>query len=81
MELLDTVELMKSSDYKDRFRAEYYQTKIRAEKLQLTIEKYRNNELNFTPVCSLELLAKQYKAMVDYLFILEHRARVEDIKL
>lgn len=30
-DLKDTVELMTSSDYKDRFRAEYWQTKIRAE--------------------------------------------------
>lgn len=29
MELKDTVELMNSDDYKDRFKAEYYQTKIR----------------------------------------------------
>jgi hypothetical protein len=29
MELQDTVELMNSSDYKDRFKAEYWQAKIR----------------------------------------------------
>ena len=29
MELEDTIELMKSSDYKERFKAEYLQTKIR----------------------------------------------------
>ena len=29
MELKDTIELMTSDDYKDRFRAEYWQTKIR----------------------------------------------------
>ena len=29
MELKDTVALMESDDYKDRFKAEYYQTKIR----------------------------------------------------
>ena len=34
MELKDTIELMKSNDYKDRFKAEYYQVKIRREKLQ-----------------------------------------------
>lgn len=34
MELNNTVELMNSSDYKDRFKAEYYQTKIRYEKLK-----------------------------------------------
>ena len=29
----DTIELMNSSEYKDRFKAEYYQLKIRYTKL------------------------------------------------
>lgn len=29
MELKDTIEMMTSDDYKERFKAEYYQTKIR----------------------------------------------------
>ena len=33
MELKDTVELMTSEDYKERFRAEYWQTKIRYDRL------------------------------------------------
>ena len=32
MELKDTIELMSSADWKDRFIAEYLQTKIRYEK-------------------------------------------------
>lgn len=35
IELKDTVGLMKSSDYKERFIAEYTQVKIRYEKLKL----------------------------------------------
>lgn len=35
-ELKDTIELMNSSDYKDRFKAEYYQLKIRYTKLHFT---------------------------------------------
>lgn len=34
MELKDTIEMMTSEDYKERFKAEYYQTKIRYEKLK-----------------------------------------------
>lgn len=34
MKLKDTIKLMESDDYKDRFKAEYYQVKIRKEKLQ-----------------------------------------------
>ena len=34
MELNETVKLMRSVDYKERFIAEYWQLKIRTEKLQ-----------------------------------------------
>ena len=34
MELTDTAELMASSDYKDRFKAEYGQVAIRCKKLR-----------------------------------------------
>ena len=34
MELKDTIELMQSGDYRERFKAEYLQTKIRHEKLK-----------------------------------------------
>lgn len=34
MQLKETVELMESADYKERFKAEYLQTKIRYEKLK-----------------------------------------------
>lgn len=33
MELHDTIKLMESADYKDRFKAECYQARIRYEKL------------------------------------------------
>ena len=34
MKLQDTIELMNSSDFKDRFKAEYYQLKIRRDGLK-----------------------------------------------
>lgn len=34
MELKDTVEMMNSSDYKERFKAEYQQVAIRYQKLK-----------------------------------------------
>lgn len=40
MELRDTIEMMNSSDYKERFKAEYYQTKIRYNKLHAMTIKY-----------------------------------------
>ena len=51
MELKDTVELMNSSDYKDRFKAEYWQTKIRYEKLRKMLIKWDAGTLEFTPTC------------------------------
>ena len=44
MELKDTVEGMESPDYKERFKAEYYQTKIRYEKLKKLLNKMNASE-------------------------------------
>ena len=81
MELQDTIKLMQSKDYKERFKAEYYQTKIRYEKLHNMIVKYEAGTLNFTPSCSLELLKRQAAAMGNYLYCLEMRALIEGIEL
>lgn len=81
MELMDTVELMSSADYKDRFKAEYLQTKIRYEKLHKMIVKYEAGTLNFEPACSLDLLRAQMHAMENYLHALELRAEIEKIAL
>ena len=81
MELLDTAPMMGSADYKERFKAEYYQTKIRYEKLHQMCIEYEAGTLNFEPSCSLELLKKQKAAMGQYLHCLEVRAQIEDIFL
>ena len=80
-ELKQTVELMNSSDYKDRFKAEYYQLKIRYDKLHNMCEKWDKDELDFTPTCSRFTYARQLNAMAFYLKILEERAVVENIEL
>ena len=81
MELNETVKLMSSADYKDRFRAEYWQVKIRLEKLRKMIARYQAGTLDFTPSCSLELLKEQVEPMQNYLDTLEVRAEVEEISL
>lgn len=81
MELRDTIAMMNSEDYKERFKAEYYQTKIRYEKLHKMIVKYEAGTLNFTPKCSLELLKEQKSFMGQYLNRLEVRAEIEGIEL
>lgn len=81
MPLSETIELMQSEDYKDRFRAEYMQTKIRYNKLHDMLVKYKAGTLNFTPSCSYELLSEQAGHMGRYLNCLEVRAQIEKIDL
>lgn len=81
MELKDTIPMMDNPDYKERFKAEYYQTKIRYEKLHKMYIKYEAGTLNFTPTCSLELLKEQKAHMGNYLRCLEIRAEIEGIEL
>ena len=81
MELKDTVEMMGSSDYKERFRAEYFQLKIRAEGLEKMLEKYKQDTLPFKPSCDYEILYTQYIFMKHYQYTLEDRAKIENIIL
>lgn len=81
MELKDTVELMTSSDFKDRFRAEWLQLSIRYEKLKNMIRAWDNGELTFIPTCPRSLYDFQLNAMKDYLMTLEIRAEIEGIML
>lgn len=81
MEFKDTTQLMVSDDYKNRFKAEYYQTKIRYEKLHKMVVKYEAKTLDFEPKCSLEILKEQKKHMGNYLYSLELRAEIEKIEL
>lgn len=81
MDLKNTVDMMNSSDYKERFKAEYYQLKIRIDGLKNMLIKYKEGSLNFKPSCSYELLSSQLKSMEDYLFYLNVRAKIEKIDL
>ena len=81
LELRDTIDLMNSADYKDRFAAEYWQTKIRYHKLHKMLIKAEAGMLPFKPTCSLELLNAQKGYMGNYLRCLEIRAEIEGIDL
>ena len=81
MELVETADMMESPDYKERFKAEYWQTKIRWRKLHRMLVKYEAGTLGFEPSCSLELLKKQAFHMGNYIHILEIRAEIESIDL
>ena len=81
MELKDTIQMMDNADYKERFKAEFYQLKIRYTKLKDMVERWDKGELTFTPTCPRETYDKQLTAMVDYLSVLEIRANMEGIEL
>ena len=81
MELKDTVEMMSSEDYKERFKAEYYQVKIRYGKLKYMLERWDNEPLDFTPPCPRSTYDMQIRAMSDYIAVLEARAVMEGIIL
>ena len=81
MQLKDTIEMMNSEDYKERFKAEYYQLSIRLDSLADMLIKWYNNMLDFEPKCSKETLENQVIFMKGYLNILRLRAHIEDIDL
>lgn len=86
-----TVAGMLSPDYKERFKAEYQQTKIRYEKLNAFCNRIEaamrtcpgDTKRVQMPEhdCPLDLLHDQLRAMGDYLHCLEIRAVIEGIEL
>lgn len=78
-DLKDTVDLMLSNNYEDRFKAEYHQLRYRYFKLRDVLDNWDN--LDFGPKCSAEVLRDQMVYMQRYLIHLEYRAEVEGIKL
>ena len=92
IELKDTIEAMTSEDYKERFKAEYWQTKIRYEKLKDFNTKIEAaDKVRFYDVkpkveepnhdCPFGVLTEQQSLMGQYLHILELRALIEGIEL
>ena len=81
MKLADTVEMMNSVDYKERFKAEYAQLVIRYNGLRNMLEKWDNGTLEFKPTCPRSTYNLQIKAMTDYIAVLEARAVMEDVDL
>ncbi len=80
-ELKDTIVMMESSDYKERFKAEYYQLIIRYNKLEEFVSKHENNSLDFEPSCSIEVLRGQLLNMWGYRNSLIRRSEIEGISL
>ena len=79
--LTDTIEMMNSEDYKQRFKAEYAQLVIRYYGLCNMLEKWDNGTLEFEPTCPRSTYNLQVKAMTDYIAALEARAVMENVNL
>ena len=80
-ELQETASMMCSADYKERFKAEYYQLQTRTEKLGKMVKAWDKGELKFQPTCPRSTYDLQLRAMHDYMAVLELRANVEGIDL
>ena len=81
MKLSETVEMMNSTDYKERFKAEYNQLVIRYKGLNAMLDKWDNGTLQFEPTCPRSTYNMQIKAMTDYIAVLEARAVMENVEL
>lgn len=79
MELKDTLDLMLSDNKDDRLKAEYYQTKIRYEKLVEKITKVQKGEVDIDG--PIAILNEQRDVMFEYLCVLEKRANQEGVEL
>lgn len=64
-------------DYKERLIHEYKELKEKCEKLQIMLDKYYNDTLDFAPNCPYNLLHEQYIYMKNYLSILSYRLELE----
>ena len=79
--LLDTALGMCHSDYKERFKAEYKQLKIRYTRLTEMCKSWDEGTLKFEPTCPRKLYDEQLEAMGHYLAVLEKRAELENVEL
>lgn len=70
---------MISTDYKERFKAEYAQLVIRYEGLKGMLKKWDDGTLEFEPTCPRSIYNMQIKAMSEYIAVLEARAAIENV--
>lgn len=81
MKLNETVEMMNSTDYKERFKAEYYQIKTRIYVLQNILSAWDNDKLTFEPTCPRSTYDLQLKAMMEHKALLEMTAVMHNIHI
>lgn len=80
-EIREIAHLLVSDDYKQRFVGEYWELKVRLDKLEDMLRKEELGLLGFKPDCPVGILRDQAHLMHSYLEILEQRAIYEKIDL
>ncbi len=82
-QLNQTVDLMNSESYKERFVAEYAQIAIRTLRLERVLKSIEDKTCPkcFEPTCDIEILKSQLKTMNAYRATLIFRAAIEEIEL
>lgn len=84
MELKDTISLMLSDKFEDRFKAEYWQTKIRYDKLHKWLVNYdagsKPESVCYDNEC-VSMMRDQASKMGQYLYSMEVRASYLNIEL
>lgn len=80
MKLVETVDLMCSNDFKDRFTAEYAQLVIRLSKLDAVLNNTSDTRFEVDDI-TRDLMLKQRDAMGTYKVCLEKRADILGIDL
>lgn len=84
MELKDTISLMMSDRFEDRFKAEYWQTKIRYNKLHkwlVDCDAGNKSEPAFYDSEYIAMMRDQASKMGQYLYSMEVRASYLNIEL
>lgn len=77
----DTVRLMQSPSYRDRFIAEYIQLTIRKDALARFVEREMSSDIPAATSEGLELMKHQVSVMIEYQEILRRRAALEQIEI
>lgn len=80
MKLSDTIQGMQSEDWKERLKAEYYQTKIRYDGIDCTIAEFEDGKRPEL-VESIELMKSQANAMANYLFCMKSRLALAGVEI
>lgn len=79
--LASTRDMMISTDYKERFKAEYIQLKNRFDGLKKMLDAWDDKKLSFVPTCPRDLYGEQMTDMELYLRVLERRAKLEGVDI